>query len=94
MIKATSCYLVSKRNDQVELIFNGTTPKHKKIAKKILGVPIESKLCFDEHIYNIGKTANKKPNDLCIINPNMKQNQKKLLSSSFVTYQLSYCHLT
>ena len=93
LVSATSCYLASKRNKQFELIFNDTTLKNKN-CEKILGVLIDSKISFDEHSDNISKTANKLVNDLSRVNLNMIQNQKKLLSSFFVTYQFTYCPIT
>ena len=47
-----------KENDQFDLICNDITLKHSS-HEKILGVTIDNKLSFDEHI-NICKTANKK----------------------------------
>ena len=57
----------------------------------MLGVTIDNKLFFDEHIINICKTANKKLNALSRINHYMKQNQKEILLSSFIISQFSYC---
>ena len=61
--------------------------------EKILGVTIDNKLSFDEHIINICKTANKKLNALSRINHYMKQNQKEILLSSFIISHFSYCPL-
>ena len=79
-----------KENEQFDLICNGITLKHSS-HEKILGVTIDNKLSFDEHIINIFKTANKKLNALSRINPYTKQNQKEILLSSFIISQLSYC---
>ena len=54
---------------------NDITSKHSS-QEKILGVPIDNKFSFDEHITN-SKTANEKLNALSRINQYMKQNQKK-----------------
>lgn len=59
--------MASKRNEQFELICNGTTKKHKN-CKNIVGVTIDSKLSYNEDIGNIFKAANKKLNDLNSIN--------------------------
>ena len=59
----------------------------------MLGVAIDNKLFFDEHIIHICKTANKKPNALSRINHYMKQHQKETLLSSFIISHLSYCPL-
>ena len=50
-----------KENEQFDLIVNDITLKHSS-HEKILGVTIDNKLSFDEHIINTCKTANKKLN--------------------------------
>ena len=77
-----------KENEQFELTCNDITLKHSS-HEKILGVTIDNKLSFDEHIINICKTANKKLNALSRI----KQNQKEILLSSFIISHFSYCLL-
>ena len=81
-----------KENEQFDLICNDITLKHSS-HEKILGVTIDNKLSFDEHIINICKTANKKLNALSRINHYMKQNQKEILLSSFIISHFSYCPL-
>ena len=70
-----------KENEPFDLICNDITLKHSS-HEKLLGVTIDNKLSFDEHIINICKTANKKLNALIRLNQYMKQNQKKILLSS------------
>ena len=60
-----------KENEQFDLICNDITLKHRS-QEKILGVAIDNKLSFDEHIVNICKTANKKLNALSRLNHYMK----------------------
>ena len=48
-----------KENEQFDLLCNDITLKHSS-HEKILGVTIDNKLSFDEHIINICKRANKK----------------------------------
>ena len=48
-----------KENEQFDLIYNDITLKHSS-HEKFLGVTIDNKLSFDEHIINICKRANKK----------------------------------
>ena len=71
---------------------NDITLKHSS-HEKILGVTIDNKLSFDEHIINICKTANKKLNALSRTNRYMKQNQKKISFSPFIISHFSYCPL-
>ena len=54
-----------KENEQSDLIYNGIILKHSS-HETILGVTIDNKLCFDEHVINICKT-NKKLNALSSI---------------------------
>ena len=79
-----------KENEEFDLICNDITLKHSS-HEKILGVIIDNKLSFDEHIINICKTANTKLNVLSKINHYMKQNQKEILLSSFIISHFSYC---
>ena len=62
-----------KENEQFDLICNGITLNHGS-HEKMLGVTIDKKLSFDEHIINICKTANKKFSALSRINHYMEQN--------------------
>ena len=79
-----------KENEQFHMICYDITIKQSS-HKKMFGVTIDNKLSFDEHIINICKTANKNLNALSRTNRNMKQNQKKLLLSSYIISHFSYC---
>ena len=72
-----------KENELFDLICDDITLKQRS-HEKLLGVTIDNKISFDEHIINICKTANKKLNALSRINHYMKQNQKEILLSSFL----------
>ena len=45
-------------NEQFDLICNDITPKYNSY-ENFLGVTIDNKVSFDEHMINICKTANK-----------------------------------
>ena len=81
-----------KENQQFDLICNDITLKHSS-HEKVLGVTIDDKISFDEHIINICKTANKKLNALSRINHYMKQNEKEIFLPSFIISYVSYCPL-
>ena len=81
-----------KENEQFDLLCNGTLLKNSS-QEKILGVTIDNKLSFDEHIRNICKTANLKLNALLRISRYLTQEQKKLISTSFIKSHFSYCPL-
>ena len=73
-----------KENEQFDLICNDITLKHSS-HEKLLGVTIDNRLSFDEHIINICRIAYKKLNALGRINHYMKQNQKEILLSSLIS---------
>ena len=79
-------------NEQFDLMCNDITLKHSS-DEKMLGVTIDNKLSFDEHISYICKIANKKLNALSTINHYLKQNQKGILLQSFITFYFSYVPL-
>ena len=81
-----------KENEEFDLTCNDITLNDSS-HEKILGITIDSKLSFDEHIINIWKTANKKLNALSRINHYTKQNQKEILLASFIISHFSYCPL-
>ena len=57
----------AKENGQFELICNTITLKHSS-HEKILCVTVDYKFCFEEHIINICKIAEKNLNSLSRIN--------------------------
>ena len=73
-------------------MYNDITLKNSSY-ENFLGVTIDNRLSFDEHIKNFCKTANKKLNTLSRINHYMKQNQKKNLFSPFMISRFSFCPL-
>ena len=81
-----------KENEQFDLLCDDITLKHSS-HEKILGVTIDNKLSFNEHIISICKTANKNLNALSRINHYIKQSQKEILMSSFIISHFSYCPL-
>ena len=83
---------VIKENEQFDLMCNSITLKHLS-HEKLLGVIIDNKLSFDEHIVNICKTANKKLNALSRINHYVKRNQKEFLLLSLIISNFTYCPL-
>ena len=79
-------------NEQFDLMCNDITLKHSS-DEKMLGVTIDNKLSFDEHIGYICKIANKKLNALSTTNHYLKQNQKGSLLQSFIIFYFSYVPL-
>ena len=70
-----------KENEQFNLICNCITLKYSS-HEKILGVTIDIKLCFHEHIINLRKAVNKRFNAVSGINHYMKKIKRKYYSQS------------
>ena len=73
--------LAVKENEQFDMIYNGITLKYSS-HEKILGVTIDNKLCFHEHIINLCKAVNKRFNAVSRINHYMKKIKRKYYSQS------------
>ena len=73
--------LAVKENEQFDMIYNGITLKYSS-HEKILGVTIDNKLCFHEHIINLCKAVNKRFNTVSRINHYMKKIKRKYYSQS------------
>ena len=61
--------------------------------KKVLGVTLDNKLNFATYLLNITKNANKKFDAVTRVQKYMTTDQKKLIFSSFVKSQFTYCPL-
>ena len=59
----------------------------------MVGVTLDNKLNFATHLLNITKNANKKFNALTRVQKYMTTDQKKLIFSSFIKSQFTYCPL-
>ena len=59
--------------------------------EKLLGVTIDHKLNFEEHVQNLCKKASQKVNALTRISSLMNFEQRKLILNSFITSHFSYC---
>ena len=61
---------------------------------KLLGVSIDNKLKFDEHVLNIIKKANSKLSTLSRLTKFMTLQKKRTLYKAFVESQFKYCSLS
>ena len=71
---------------------NGTTIERSK-EEKVLGIMIDDKLTFTSHLGNTSKKANKKLHALNRLTCYTGFEQKKIIMSSFIKPQFSYCPL-
>ena len=62
-------------------------------SEKLLGVKIDKKLIFGEHVRNILKNANSKLKALARATPYMDIRKRKLLLNAFFNAQFNYCLL-
>ena len=63
------------------------------LSEKLLGITLDSKLQFEEHINKICNIVNKKLNALHRIGSHMSLGKRKMLLRAFIKSQFSYCPL-
>ena len=77
---------------QTNLVCGDETLKNAK-QEKVLGITLDNESNFATHLLNIIKNANKKFNALTRAQNYMTTDQKKLIFSSFIESQFTYCPL-
>ena len=77
---------------ETNLVCGDEILKNKK-QEKVVGVTLDNKFNFATHLLNITKNANKKFNALTRVQNYMTTDQKKLIFSSFIKSQFTYCPL-
>ena len=71
---------------------NGDIIKNSE-SEKLLGVTIDYKLNFDEHLSQVCDKASQKLNALARISSYMNIKQRKRVMRAFISSQFGYCHL-
>ena len=79
--------------DKSELILEDSTKIPSAEEYVILGVTIDNRLTFNNHLKNLCKKIANKLNALTRIAPYLDHNQLRLIYNSFFKGQLSYCPL-
>ena len=94
MMKANKdiCHLIVSSNEHVSMKLDNIEIENSN-CERLLGVKIDSKLNFKEHLDGIIKKASRKINVLSHISPYMNIGKRRLLMNSFFASQLKYCHL-
>ena len=87
------CSLIVNSNESVILNIDNNNIIQSKPSVKLLGVKIDHKLKFDEHVKSICKNANRKLHALARVSPYMDIQKKKILFNAFFYSQFSYCPL-
>ena len=92
MMKANKdkCHLMVSSNEHASMKLDNIEIKNSN-CEKLLGVKIDSKLNFKEHLDGIIKKASRKINTLSRIAPYLNIGKRRLLMNSFFTSQLNYC---
>ena len=62
-------------------------------CEKLLGIKIDSKLRFDDHIQDLCNKANRKLRALARATPYMNPQKRKVLMNAFFNAQFNYCPL-
>ena len=84
--------LVPKNTTNATITINGEVIKGEE-SVKLLGMKIDNKLGFNEHVSNLCKKASQKLHALKRIAPFMSIDKLKILMKAFIESQFSYCPL-
>ena len=85
-------HLLVNKNDEVTIRIGDTEIKN-SAYEKLLGIKVDTKLNFNEHLNDIISKASRKVNALSRVMPYMSLSKKKKLLSSFFNSQFNYCPL-
>ena len=86
------CHLVVSSDDPTEIQVGESVIKN-NTCEMLLGIKIDNKLTFDEHISGLCKKAANKLRALARVTSYMPLPKKKLLLNSFFNAQFNYCPL-
>ena len=86
------CHLIVSSNEHVSMKLDNIEIENSN-CERLLGVKIDSKLNFKEHLDGIIKKASRKINALSCIAPYMNIGKQRLLMNSFFASQFNYCPL-
>ena len=88
----SKCHLLVNKKNEVTIRIGDTEVK-KSEYEKLLGIKVDTKLNFNEHLNDIISKASRKVNALSRVMPYMNLSKKKKLVSSFFNSQFNYCPL-
>ena len=84
--------ILGSRNKDVSIQIGNETIRNTK-SDKLLGITIDSKLTFNEHVKNLCQKASQKLHALARIANYMSQEKLRIIMKAFVTSQFGYCPL-
>ena len=85
------CHLLLSKDESSEIHIGDSIVEN--TCEKLLGIKINSKLRFDDHIQDLCKNANKKLRALARETPYMNFQRRKVLINAFFDAQFNYCPL-
>ena len=91
-VNADNCHLLLTRDTNVTAKTGKFDVKNSR-KEKILGMKIETKLSFENHVSSLWKKANQKLHALAKVVNFMDLAQRKSLLKAFITSQFNYCSL-
>ena len=83
----SKCHLLVNKKDEV-VISSGETKIENSDYEKLLGIKVDTKLNFNEHLNDIISKASRKINALSRVVPYMSLCKKKILMNLFLTHNL------
>ena len=83
----SKCHLLVNKNDEVVINLGETEIKNSEY-EKLLGIKVDTKLNFNEHLNDIISKASRKINALSRVVPYMSLCKKKILMNLFLTHNL------
>ena len=91
-MNADKCKLLITNHEDISISVDGYDIKAKK-SVKLLGVKIDNKLDFNEHVSNICKKVSLKIHVLAKISHFMSTDKLRMLMKAFIESQFGYCPL-
>ena len=89
---AEKCHLLLSTNETQQMQINETIIDSSN-KQKLLGVLIDNKLSFDQHVSNLCIKANQKLHALSRISSFMNIEKRKSIMNAFIASQFGYCPL-
>ena len=83
----SKCHLLVNKKDEVVINLGETEIKNSEY-EKLLGIKVDTKLNFNEHLNDIISKASRKVNALSRVVPYMNLSKKKVLMNSFFNSQI------
>ena len=89
---AEKCHLLLSSNEKLFANIDNI-PVESSSCEKLLGIQIDNKLTFENHLKTILKKTSQKLHALARISPYMNIAQKRTIMKAFITSQFGYCPL-